>query len=147
MARARELAERVGVRAWNPLIDIEAAKAKADDGDLDEAIAMLRGLVDEFFNTGEMAWYGVATGALVQALLSRGGDDDAQAAETAIDLLAQTPTEPGVVVYELLLLRLRALLARAHGDEARYREHRDRYRDKARTLGFEGHIAWAEAMP
>jgi class 3 adenylate cyclase len=147
LARARELAERVGVRAWNPLIDIEAAKAKADDGDLDEAIAMLRGLVDEFFNTGEMAWYGVATGALVQALLSRGGDDDAQAAETAIDLLAQTPTEPGVVVYELLLLRLRALLARAHGDEARYREHRDRYRDKARTLGFEGHIAWAEAMP
>jgi hypothetical protein len=24
---------------------------------------------------------------------------------------------------------------------------RDRYRDMARTLGFEGHIAWAEAMP
>jgi hypothetical protein len=24
---------------------------------------------------------------------------------------------------------------------------RDRYRAMARTLGFEGHIAWAEAMP
>jgi hypothetical protein len=24
---------------------------------------------------------------------------------------------------------------------------RDRYRDMAKTLGFEGHIAWAEAMP
>ncbi len=23
----------------------------------------------------------------------------------------------------------------------------DRYRDTAKTLGFEGHIAWAEAMP
>ena len=24
---------------------------------------------------------------------------------------------------------------------------RDRYRDMAKTLGFEGHIEWAEAMP
>jgi class 3 adenylate cyclase len=146
LARARELAGNVGVGAWNPVIDIETAKAKADNGDLDEAITTLRGLVDEFFDSGEMAWYGVATSALVETLLSRGGDDDAQAAETAIHRLAETPTEPGVVVYELLLLRLRALLARTHGDEARYREHRDRYRDLARTLGFEGHIAWAEAM-
>jgi hypothetical protein len=45
------------------------------------------------------------------------------------------------------LLRLQALLAQALGDEARYREYRDRYRDMARSLGFEGHIAWAEAMP
>ena len=43
--------------------------------------------------------------------------------------------------------RLRALLARAHGDTAAYADLRDRYRDMARTLGFEGHMAWAEAMP
>jgi hypothetical protein len=24
---------------------------------------------------------------------------------------------------------------------------RDRYRDMAKKLGFEGHIAWADAMP
>jgi hypothetical protein len=47
----------------------------------------------------------------------------------------------------LVLLRLRALLARAHGDATAYAQFRDRYRDMARTLGFEGHIAWAEAMP
>ena len=147
LARARELAEHVGVRSWNPLIDIEAAKARAEDGHVDEAIAMLRGLVDEFFNTGEMAWYGVATSALVETLLSRGRDDDAQAAEIAIDRLARIPTEPGVVAKELPLLRLCALLARAHGDAAAYRDFRDRYRDMAETLGYEGHIAWAEAMP
>jgi hypothetical protein len=28
-----------------------------------------------------------------------------------------------------------------------YTHFRDRYRDMAKTLGFEGHIAWAEAMP
>jgi hypothetical protein len=44
-------------------------------------------------------------------------------------------------------LRLRGLLARVHGDDGRYREFRDRYRDMAKTLGYEGHIAWAAAMP
>jgi hypothetical protein len=51
------------------------------------------------------------------------------------------------VIRDIWLLRLHALLARAHGDETRYRGYRDRYRDMAETLGFEGHIAWAEAMP
>jgi hypothetical protein len=41
----------------------------------------------------------------------------------------------------------RALLARAHGDEAAYREYRDRYRAMATSLCFEGHMAWAEARP
>ena len=56
------------------------------------------------------------------------------------------PTEPGFVLHELPLLRLRALLARAHGDDTAYRDYRGRYRDMARTLGFEGHMKWAEAM-
>jgi hypothetical protein len=38
------------------------------------------------------------------------------------------------------------LLARAQGDDTGYRDYRDRYRDMATSLGFEGHIAWAEAM-
>ena len=42
---------------------------------------------------------------------------------------------------------LRALLARTHGDATAYADFRDRYRDMATTLGYEGHIAWAEAMP
>ncbi len=52
-----------------------------------------------------------------------------------------------MAVRDIWLLRLRALLARAHGDAAAYAQFRDYYRDMARTLGFEGHIAWAEAMP
>jgi hypothetical protein len=50
------------------------------------------------------------------------------------------------VIREIWLLWLRALLARAHGDEAAYRDYRDRYRDMAKTLGFEGHMSWAETM-
>jgi hypothetical protein len=50
-------------------------------------------------------------------------------------------------VRDIWLLRLRALLAQAHGNASAYEDYRDRYRDMARSLGFEGHIAWAEAMP
>jgi adenylate cyclase len=53
----------------------------------------------------------------------------------------------GLVIHEIWLLRLRALLARAHGDEAGYRDYRDRYRGMATELGVEGHMKWAEAMP
>jgi hypothetical protein len=39
-----------------------------------------------------------------------------------------------------------ALKAEVAADAAGYTHFRDRYRDMAKTLGFEGHIAWAEAM-
>lgn len=68
------------------------------------------------------------------------------AAREAIDWLTAMPTGPGVVIYEIALLRLRALLARACGDELAYRQYVDRYRAMANQIGFEGHIAMAEAM-
>ncbi len=63
-----------------------------------------------------------------------------------MDRLAAVPTEPGFVLYEVPLGRLRALFARAQGDEAAYRVLTDRYRAMATSLGFEGHFAIAEAM-
>ena len=68
-------------------------------------------------------------------------------AEAAIERLATAPADDGLVIRDIWLLRLRALLARAHGDEAGYRDYRDRYRAMATSLGFEGHMQWAEAMP
>ena len=39
-----------------------------------------------------------------------------------------------------------ALLARAQGDDARYRDYRDRYRAMATSLGFDGHMKWADVL-
>jgi hypothetical protein len=50
------------------------------------------------------------------------------------------------VIRDIWLLRLRALLSRARSDEMGYRDYRDRHRAMAESLGFEEHIAWAEAM-
>jgi hypothetical protein len=83
----------------------------------------------------------------VEALFERAADGDVAEAQAAIEQLAATRAEGGLVIRDIWLLRSRALLARAHGDAPAYAYFRDRYRDMATTLGFEGHIAWAEAMP
>jgi uncharacterized protein YicC (UPF0701 family) len=83
----------------------------------------------------------------VETLLDRGTDGDVAEAEAAIERLAAARAEEGLAIREIWLLRLRALLARAHRDDAAYADFRDRYRDMAKTLGYEGHMKWAEAMP
>jgi hypothetical protein len=104
--------------------------------------------VDHLFRKGLLLGWGLpATGALVETLLDRGSDGDVAEAEAAIERLAAAPAEEALVMCDIWLLRLRALLARAHGDAAAYAQFRDRYCDMAKTLGFEGHIAWAEGMP
>jgi hypothetical protein len=108
----------------------------------------MRAAVDHLFRAGQLLQWGIpATGVLVETLLDRGDEGDVVEAEAAIERLATAPADEGLVMRDIWLLRLRALLAQAHGDDAAYTHFRGRYRDMARTLGFEGHIAWAEAMP
>ena len=128
------------------LIDFALAKEHARNGDVDVAIEMLRMVVDDEFAKGAMTFRGNAVAALVETLLQRGGDANVREAAAAIERLAAAPTEPGFVLYEIMLLRLQALLAQARGDESTYRSFRDRYRTMAMSLGFEGHMALAEAM-
>jgi hypothetical protein len=131
-----------------PIINVYLARERARRGDRDKPILLMRAAVDHLFREGRLVAWGVpATGALVETLLDRGADADVVEAEAAITRLADAPADDGLVIREIWLLRLRALLARAQGDDAAYAHFRDRYRDMAKTLGFEGHIAWAEAMP
>jgi hypothetical protein len=94
-----------------------------------------------------LAWGTPTTGVLVETLLDRAAEGDVREAEAAIDRLAAAPADDGLVIRDIWLLRLRALLARARGDEAAYRDYRDRYRAMATELDFEGHMELAEAMP
>ncbi len=127
--------------------DIRLAQLKAETGDVDEAIGIARATATELTESGEMLLRGAAVAALVAALCLRCSDTDVDEAQAAIDRLAAVSVEPGFVFNELSLLRMRALVARARGDEEVYRDHRDRYREMATRLGFEGHMKSAEAMP
>jgi class 3 adenylate cyclase len=131
-----------------PIVEVYSARERARSGDRDNAIPLMRVAVDHLFREGRMLGWGVpATGVLVETLLDRGTDADVAEAEAAIERLALAPADDGFVVRDIWLLRLRVLLAQAHGDAEVYNQLRDRYRDMAKTLGFKGHIAWAEAMP
>ncbi|BBZ13537.1 adenylate/guanylate cyclase domain-containing protein [Mycobacterium branderi] len=127
-------------------IELETAKQRARTGDHDGATEILRALVDHEIATGSLIYRGAAVAALVETLLQRGTQADLQEAQSAIERLAAVPVEPGFVLYDVALLRLRALLAKARGDDGTYRDFVDRYRAMATSLGFEGHIAVAEAM-
>ncbi len=130
-----------------PIIEVYLARERDRRGDRDEAIPLMRAAVDHLVHEGRLqAWGIAATGVLVEALLDRGADGDIAEAEAATDRLERLPAD-GWVGPDITLLRLRALLARARGDAAAYAQFRDRYRDTAKTLGFEGHIGWADAMP
>jgi len=130
-----------------PFVEIYLAREQARCGDRDDAIPRLRAAVDHALRELLLGWGVLATGVLVETLLDRGADGDVAEAEAAIERLAVAPADEGLVIREIWLLRLRALVARARGDDATYADFSDRYRDMARTLGFDGHIAWAEAMP
>ncbi|MDT5092766.1 MAG: hypothetical protein QOH60_2129 [Mycobacterium sp.] len=149
--RLINLYREAGMRRWPSArairaADTEIARRTARDGDLDRAIDLARTTVEYFDETGEMTSRGPAVTVLVESLLQRGGDGDLAEAEAAIERLTEVPTDPGFVLHELPLLRLRALTARARGDEARYRDFTDQYSKMANDLGFEGHMAIAATM-
>jgi hypothetical protein len=129
-----------------PIIDVQTAAEKARTGDLNGAIELSRHIIAEQFETEAMLYLGASTSVLVESLLRRGRDTDVDEAKAAIGTLAAVPTDPGFVLYELPLRRMRALLARAHDDESGYRTCADRYFAMAQAIKFEGHLSIARAM-
>ncbi len=128
-----------------PVVDLFAARERARRGDRDAAIPVMRKAVDELHQAGRIG-YGVwGTGVLAEALLERGAQGDLAEAQEAIDRLANLPADEGWAMRQITLLRLRALMSRA--DDVAYRELVGRYRAMAESLGFEGHMKWAEEMP
>jgi adenylate cyclase len=147
LADVRELSaqQRLTMTAL-PAIDTCFARRKAREGDLGGAIELSRKVVDGLYTTGGMLARGMAVAEFVELLLSRGGTVDLSEACAAIDRLEEVPVDDGFVLHELPLLRMRALLARACGDDVGYHAYAKSYRDMANSLGFEGHIALAAAM-
>jgi len=85
-----------------------------------------------------------ATDMFVETLLTRGGEADLQEAQTAIERLAAAPNHE-MVDREILLLRARALLAGARGDEAAHRDLLRQHRVMATRLGRLGYMATADS--
>jgi adenylate cyclase len=123
------------------IVDLEIARERASRDDFDGAIDLCRAAIDDMFHRGAMYMRGLATSILVEALLKRGAAGDLQAAQAAIDRVAEVPVDPGFVLHEIPLLRLRALVAREKRDDAGCQALMNRYRDAAKRAGFEPLVA------
>jgi class 3 adenylate cyclase len=128
-----------------PVAELFISRERARRGDRDAAIPVMRKAVDDLHQEGRLGYVVSGIGLLVETLLDGGSEGDLAEAHEAIDRLANLPDD-GSAMLEITLLRLRAMLARARGDDAGYRDLVSRYRAMAESLGFEGHIAWAQAM-
>ena len=131
-----------------PIVDIHVAQQEASSGHLDGAIELARIVLDDLFDSGGAIWTVLATIVLVEALLRRGTDEDGRVANfsrwrgwqrcrpipasccTRSGCCGCAPCSPEPTAMPPLIV-----------------DFRDRYRDMARTLGFEGHMQWSEAMP
>jgi hypothetical protein len=127
-----------------PLIEAYIAWEQGRRGDLDGAIAAMGAAVDDLFEAGQFGWCIPPTGLFVETLLTRGGEADLQEAQTTIERLAAAPNDE-IVDREIYLLRLRALLAGARGDEAAHRDLIHQHRAMATKLGRLGHMAMADS--
>jgi len=151
--RARELLSEVRAASERhrflgsevPVMDMYIGWERARNGDVDGGLDLLRTSVRDMIERGQVGYYLPSAAILVETLVHRGTADDSAEAETLIETLQAAPVG-GSVIRDVWLLRLRALLARARGDDAGYRVLRDRYREMAISLGFEGHMQWAAAM-
>jgi hypothetical protein len=148
MMRARDIWLRKRALFLIPVTDVWAARETARRGDRDAAIGVMRQAVDELRQAGNV-FYGVwGSGLLVQTLLERCAEGDLAEAQEEFVRLANLWADDGSAMREITLLRLRTLLAGARDDDddVVYRDLVTRYRAMAKSLDFEGHIDWAEAM-
>ena len=102
--------------------------------------------VEGVYQARRLGWAVCAIEMMVVTLIERGNAADLAEAQLWIDRLENWPTTEPSAIREITLLGLRSVLARAGGDRASYRDFASRYRAMAECLGFEGHLARAEAM-
>lgn len=148
LARLREscVEQNYGMNAV-PMFDLYGARRMAESGDLDGAIDRLRAVSGDIYDTRNLGNSDIATAMLVETLLERGTDDDLIEAEAAIDTMMTTLGSQLLVSRDVMVARLRTLVACARGDMAAYRGLKEQYRALATRYDCRGHLVWLEAMP
>jgi hypothetical protein len=106
-------------RTHLPVVELCAARKRVRIGDREDAISAMRKAWTIF--SGQDNSY-TAFGAprfWWRHCWNRGAEGDVAEAEAATERLAAAPADDGLALRDIWLLRLRALLARAQGDQAR----------------------------
>ncbi|AKK26570.1 AAA family ATPase [Mycobacterium sp. EPa45] len=137
---------RVRVPSLVPITTLVAARERARFGDPDAALPSMRAALDILYREDRWGWLIAGLGILVETLVERSSDGDLTEAEEAVKVLEASRPQHDSAILDITILRLRTMLVKARGDESTYRLMANNYLARATSLGFEGHIAWAEAM-
>jgi adenylate cyclase len=129
-----------------PLAELYIARNGIWTGDYRSGVTEMQRCLDAIFDNRQSMYGTGATALLVDVLVSRGSDADLLLADAAVDNLEAAGAEGPSFACDIMVLRLRTVIAEARGDAA-YAGLRDRYRTVAGFSGFAGHIAWSEALP
>ena len=132
LAAIREMSDRGHFyRSELAVLDLFHARELARDGHLDVAVDELRAAADSVFQSGQFAHGVIATESSSRRCCSAAERADVQEADAAIDRLASAGRDD-LAVVELVVLRLRALAARARGDDVTCRQSLGRCRERRR---------------
>ena len=106
-----------------------------------------RGSLDELFDTGGADWMHGPPPCLVEVTAAPRQRRRPPSERRQRSRVGGLSTDPGFVLHESGCCDCGRCWLRPAATTPAYRDYRDRYRKMAQTLGFEGHMAWAEAMP
>jgi class 3 adenylate cyclase len=146
LTQVRDMWLREPIPFLVPVGDSMIARERAKRGDLDSAIPVLREAANGLYEAGRPFFAVLMSGLLVETLLERGTEGDLAEAQFQIDRLADLRPELSWAMRDIWVLKLRALQARALGDDVDFGVYARRYRAVAESLEFEGHIDRAREM-
>lgn len=126
-------------------IEFLPAYEQARTGDAEGGLPQMRHSFTDMLQKGQFVYATGMAGFLIEVLLGRGSDGDLTEAQDVVDWIAALPGDDWVA-RDLMVLRLRAMVAKVRGTDSQYFDLRDRYRAWAQSLGFEGHMQWAAQM-
>ncbi|WP_105344056.1 AAA family ATPase [Mycobacterium sp. ITM-2016-00318] len=137
MEQTRDVCDRERAYFLIPVADAWIAREMARRGDRDAAIPVMRASTDELYLAERPAYGVLCTELLVETLIERGAPGDLGEAQSLVDRLETLRPERNWAIRDAIVLRLRALLADAHGDHIACQDFLSQYSSMAEPLGFE----------
>lgn len=128
-----------------PATEVWFGAEQARHGDRERVLPGMRRAVDELIQAGRIGYCVAAAATLVEVLLAGGAEQELREAENLVGRLSALKGEHDSAMLDIMLLRMNAMLVAVRGDRD-LPTLLECYLQTARSLGFEGHVAWAEAL-
>jgi adenylate cyclase len=133
-------------RSELPVLDGWLAWLQCRDGDPDEVLPAYERAVDALFIREQYGYCPAGAQRLTDMLLARGTPADIVEAASVLARLEALPVDLSMPFYRIVILHMRAALARARGQHSDHHRWATEYHELAARYGYEGHRRVAAEM-